>query len=145
MLCNKCDNIHFKRLEDCDHCIQDPGRFQLKQNEERAFSVVGDSSFYFHHDSVDALSVSAGRGCHLCCMILAAIKEDEGSWSSDIFLKCSEVVSYNADLLADLPSSVFIHVWVNGRNYSLITENKKDETQDGECCSEAVPGGGSIS
>ena len=74
MLCHKCQNIHFKRLEDCEIIQQEPAR------------LVGDSSHdihcivvYFHHKSKNDLKASADRGCHFCAMLWGCLFEGKGT------------------------------------------------------------------
>lgn len=65
MLCEKCSNIHFRRLEDCDLIKQEPERL-LTTGPER----VSDYLFYFHQPNKHALEKSSDNGCHFCAMIL---------------------------------------------------------------------------
>lgn len=65
MLCEKCSNIHFKPLQDCELPLHN---FVLA---ERELSDVNESGcvFYFHHDSKQSLQASAEEGCHFCGML----------------------------------------------------------------------------
>lgn len=63
MLCEKCSNIHFRRLRECPEIIKEPSR--LTGVDERENAV-----YYFHHKSKDALQKSSENGCHFCAMLV---------------------------------------------------------------------------
>jgi hypothetical protein len=64
MLCEKCSNIHFRRLQKCGlpaHCLPEDYR---DSSHDR-----GSSVYYFHHENRWVLEASADEGCHFCEMI----------------------------------------------------------------------------
>jgi hypothetical protein len=65
MLCTKCLNIHFRRLNECGVIKREPGRLL----EEDTGYQLSNCLFYFHHDNKQALEASATDGCHFCKMI----------------------------------------------------------------------------
>jgi hypothetical protein len=78
MLCEKCSNIHFCRLADCDLIKQEPDRLLEK---ETAYNLSG-CVFYIHHKSKDALQNSNNNGCHFCAMLLDRLFGEHGSSKS---------------------------------------------------------------
>jgi hypothetical protein len=66
MLCEKCSNVHFRRLADCELIKQEPDRLHTKDTVYNVTCPV----FYFHHESKDALRESSEDGCHFCAMLL---------------------------------------------------------------------------
>lgn len=65
MLCEKCSNIHFKPLKECDLYLQEPS----VSARVRMSIYESGSLFYFHHNFRDALQASAEDGCHFCGML----------------------------------------------------------------------------
>ncbi|KAH8587072.1 heterokaryon incompatibility protein-domain-containing protein [Bisporella sp. PMI_857] len=64
MLCDKCSEIHFRRLRECDIPLDElPEKFRYNSQYQ------GESVYYFHHKDKFALEASADRGCHFCGMI----------------------------------------------------------------------------
>jgi hypothetical protein len=75
MLCEKCSNIHFRRLAECDLIKQEPDRLLAR---ETAYNTSG-CVFYIHHKSKDALRNSSENGCHFCAMLLDRLFGKYGS------------------------------------------------------------------
>jgi hypothetical protein len=65
MLCDKCNNIHFRPLKQCDLIKQEPERLLFEGSKHSIDYYL----FYIHHDSLQALRESSENGCHLCAMI----------------------------------------------------------------------------
>jgi hypothetical protein len=65
MLCTKCLNIHFRRLNECEVIKREPERLLDEDTGYRLSNCL----FYFHHDNKQALEASAADGCHFCEMI----------------------------------------------------------------------------
>jgi hypothetical protein len=64
MLCDKCSNIHFRRLQKCDL-----PEYRLPEEYRDRSHDQGSSVYYFHHEDKWALEASADNGCHFCGMI----------------------------------------------------------------------------
>ena len=69
MLCDKCSNIHLKRLEE-PHKIID----LLRENG----ADPNEWLYYFHYTSPYEMRESAKNGCHFCAMIEYCL--DAMSW-----------------------------------------------------------------
>lgn len=78
MLCEKCSNIHFRRLTDCELVKQEPDRLIVEDTHYNLARPV----FYFHHKSKNALQASSEDGCHLCAMLLDRLFGQGGSTSA---------------------------------------------------------------
>ncbi|KAF2490589.1 HET-domain-containing protein [Lophium mytilinum] len=74
MLCDKCINIHFKRIEECDLIREEPDRL-LGTDSVNIFHCV----FYFHHRNRHDLEKSADRGCHFCGMLWGRLLGGDGN------------------------------------------------------------------
>lgn len=79
MLCEKCSNIHFRRLGEWEIVQQNPRRF----NKSGEASTSASRVFYFHHESKVALRNSADNGCHFCQMLFSGLFETKqrGRWN----------------------------------------------------------------
>lgn len=113
MLCDKCRNIHFRPLEDCDFFAQHLDRFQVTQDGRHmkdeyvmysyhndksvvqrkwSFSDLSKVLFSFHHESIHALRASASQGCHFCGMMSVHLNDKGGKPRPRFFFQHGEVV-----------------------------------------------------
>lgn len=69
MLCEKCSNVHFRPLEECDRIKSETDRPRPVDVERLSNYVV-----YYHHESKDALRKSSENGCHFCAMLLDRLR-----------------------------------------------------------------------
>lgn len=89
MLCQKCSNIHFRALEDCDVIQSDPTRLDNLSDSDHTY----DRLFYFHHDSREALEASAATGCHFCEMLHRNMfQERQDSRSAELSFSRGELI-----------------------------------------------------
>jgi hypothetical protein len=97
MLCDKCSNIHFKRLEDCRLIQEQPERLHGVGFDEKQGS---HSLFYFHHQNGKALKSSADEGCHFCAMLWGSLFGSVGTSGSGIpFVFAREDVLLSRNIL----------------------------------------------
>jgi hypothetical protein len=80
MLCDKCSNIHFKRIEDCEVIRLEPER--LREDSSYSYS---EGVFYFHHKDKEALKRSANQGCHFCEMLRRSLFGEGSAYSCPLY------------------------------------------------------------
>lgn len=66
MLCEKCNPIHFKPIEECELVLQDPKR--LFEQERRDWDLAG-YVFYIHSKDRGWLKKLVDQGCPFCVML----------------------------------------------------------------------------
>jgi hypothetical protein len=103
MLCEKCSNIHFRRLADCELIKQEPDRLHTKETHYDISRFV----FYFHHESKDALRESSEDGCHFCAMLLDRLFGRGCSTSAAKYAFARGEVVF---------SRTIVERWINGEN-----------------------------
>jgi len=79
MLCPKCCNIHFKRIEDCEAIQQKPEWVKRLREDKIWGGGPRGSVINVHHKSQRDLKSSADRGCHFCAMLWGRLFGKESS------------------------------------------------------------------
>lgn len=120
MLCDKCQDIHFKPLQDCEVIQQEPERLQGESSIYTDNIVV-----YFHHRSKDDLKASADWGCHFCAMLWGSLFEGMGTQypatyhfaGGDVILRRSIIDRWIGEEggLEEWNSSDWIYIYCNGK------------------------------
>ncbi|KAF2810918.1 HET-domain-containing protein [Mytilinidion resinicola] len=137
MLCDKCTDIHFKRIEDCDVIRKEPDRLKGSDSID-----IFHCLFYFHHKNRHDLERSADRGCHFCGMLWGRLLGQDGRHGliskyrfarGEVILRRSIVEKWIDD-----KSGTGLHDWNKGDWIYIQCEDQNFTTTSSEAYSGAV-------